>query len=143
MNNHQQLSARQWIMPLFVALTILLTINACDNFTGPLNGPPIAVDTSGSGGNMTGGCDTNNVSYEKTVLKIVKEQCYSCHSAAIATSGVNLEGYSNLQTKVRTGQLLNVITGAPGFVRMPLGGQLGDCEIRQIRTWINQGAKNN
>lgn len=142
MNNNQQLSTRQWFLPLCMALVIMLVMNACDNFNGPLSGPTI-VDTSGSGGNMTGGCDTNNVSYEKTVLKIMKEQCYSCHSNAVATNGVNLEGYTNVQTKARTGQLLSVITGAPGFVRMPLGGQLDTCAIRQIRAWINQGAKNN
>jgi hypothetical protein len=89
-------------------------------------------------------CDTNNVTFSATVAPILAANCYSCHSTAIATSGVVLDTYNGVKKQASNGTLIGVITHAPGFPPMPDGGgKLSDCNIAKIKKWIDAGAPNN
>jgi uncharacterized membrane protein len=88
-------------------------------------------------------CDTTNATYTK-VLTIIQNNCYSCHKASSSEGNVNLEGYANVKNYADNGKLIGVITRAPGFSPMPKGGnKLNDCDIANIKSWINQGSLNN
>lgn len=93
-------------------------------------------------------CNTENVTYTGIIKPILTARCYSCHSNSAANSfgaGINLENFNELTLKVTSGKLLGVITHSPGFQPMPQpqgAVKLDDCSIEKIRTWINNGAKN-
>ena len=90
------------------------------------------------------GCKVDNVSYNAQVVPILETNCYSCHGIGINTSGITLEGYSNLITRVNSGRLLGAIKRESGFPPMPQNApMLPDCFIRQIEEWIGDGAPDN
>ena len=94
------------------------------------------------------------VSFSQKVLPILTVQgCVSCHGGS---GGLNVGTVADLLTGGNHGPAIvagdgagsnlvkKLISPAPFGQRMPLGGsQLPDSTINVIRTWINQGAKNN
>ncbi|MCB9265568.1 MAG: hypothetical protein H6558_11120 [Lewinellaceae bacterium] len=89
-------------------------------------------------------CDTQGVSYSGTVQPLLSGNCYVCHSAAVNTAGITLEGYNNLKVYVDNGRFLGAIQHQPGFSPMPQGAaQLPECDILKIEQWITDGAPNN
>ena len=89
-------------------------------------------------------CDTEGVTFSGTVLPLIEANCYQCHDAATRTSGVNLEGYDNIKARAVTGQLVGVISHAPGFAQMPKNrAQLPTCDIESIKKWIEDGTPQN
>lgn len=70
--------------------------------------------------------------------------CNSCHSGPYASAGIQLDDYTKVETYVHSGSLLGSITGATGYPLMPKDmSPLPDCEINNIKNWINNGAPNN
>ena len=89
-------------------------------------------------------CQTSGVTYQETVLPILRDNCYACHSASSNFGGITLEGYDRLIVQVNNGQLLGAIRHSPGFSPMPNNApQLPFCEIEKIASWIANGAPNN
>lgn len=89
-------------------------------------------------------CDTANVSYAEDIVPILTANCYVCHSQAINTANITLEGYQNLLEYVNNGRLLGAIKHEVGFSPMPKNApKLVECNIEKIETWINAGAPNN
>jgi uncharacterized membrane protein len=92
-------------------------------------------------------CDLSNVTFAATVKPILQASCLSCHSNSKAVSsggGVKLENYADVQTQVKSGQLMGTINHASGFQAMPQGGgKLTDCEISKLQRWIDNGTLNN
>ncbi|MBF9254498.1 hypothetical protein I2I11_14435 [Pontibacter sp. 172403-2] len=89
-------------------------------------------------------CDTTNVTFAKTVSPILAANCYSCHSSSVATNGVVLDTYAGVQKQANNGNLVGVITHAPGYPPMPQGGaKLPACDINKIKSWVKAGAPNN
>jgi hypothetical protein len=92
-------------------------------------------------------CDTTKFTYSNAVVPILSSFCYSCHSAASASSsGGNfvLDNYNNVKAQALNGNLLGDISHATGHNAMPLSGlKLSDCKITQISKWINACALNN
>lgn len=89
-------------------------------------------------------CDTANVSYSGTVLPLLQNNCYACHSTAAGQGGIILEGYANVVIRVNDGKLMGAISHASGFSPMPKNGQkLAECDIKRVQTWINAGALDN
>ena len=41
-------------------------------------------------------CDTQGVTYSGTIQPLLSENCLVCHSAAVNTAGITLEGYDKL-----------------------------------------------
>jgi len=97
-------------------------------------------------------------SYARDIEPIIQWRCMSCHSAGgegTRKSGLNLGSYEALMQGTNQGGEL-IVPGSPAnssfvvmvtrkdHLRMPFGAPpLSHDEIRVIRLWIEQGAKNN
>lgn len=92
----------------------------------------------------TGDCDTTNVTYSATILPLMQSRCIGCHNNNTTSGNVNLSTHAGTQVQALNGRLLAVVNHEPGFSPMPSGGnKLSDCEIAEIRIWVNDGAPNN
>jgi hypothetical protein len=125
-------SALTSLLVLAVAAS-LLVLAGCENFSGPAKGEKKIVADP---------CDTVNVSYTKTIQPLLKENCYSFHSNALQTVGVNMEGYNNVKHYADATLLVGVTSRLPGYAQIP-PEPLSDYNKSLIRVWVNQGAKNN
>ncbi len=89
-------------------------------------------------------CNTSAVTYQGTIAPILQANCLSCHSSAIAESGIVLEDVHEVQHLAEHGTLLGVVTHSPGFPAMPKDApQLSACDIAAIRAWVEAGAPDN
>ncbi len=99
-------------------------------------------------------------SYQKDVAPILAKHCASCHvpgQPGYVASGFDLQGYDSLMKGTKFGPV--VLPGDPmtsvlvmliegrvdPSIKMPHGGAnpLTEDEIKTIRRWVKQGAKNN
>jgi hypothetical protein len=93
-------------------------------------------------------CDTTGtIGYSAQIKPIMDNSCVTCHNATVSKGGVNLDGYSNVQTfasTLRNGTpiLVGVVNQLSGFIAMPQGSKLDNCTIRKIELWIQQGMLN-
>lgn len=111
---------------------------------------------------LLAGCERApaEVSYQAEVAPILDKHCMSCHvpgQPGYVASGFDLEGYDSLMKGTRYGPV--VLPGDPltsvlvmliegrvdPSIRMPHGGRapMSQDEIKMIRTWVEQGAKDN
>lgn len=90
-------------------------------------------------------CDTTNVSFTDVILPIMEQGCRTgCHNGDTPSSGFTLENYADVKAKVDQGRLAGAVSHDEGFTAMPLNmDKLADCEIDQIKAWIDQGALDN
>lgn len=89
-------------------------------------------------------CDTSKATYSEKVSTIIQTNCNACHSTAVNSGGVSLEGYSNVLAAQQNGTLMGTINHSAGHNAMPLGAaKLSDCDIANLNAWIHAGAPNN
>ena len=89
-------------------------------------------------------CDTSNISYSVNIKNIVAGKCQGCHSSSAASGGIDLSTYTGVKSKVTDGRLWGAVNHLAGFSPMPKGGtKLSDCELGQIKKWMDAGAPNN
>lgn len=89
-------------------------------------------------------CDTTNVTYTNVVEVIMQTNCTGCHSATNASGGIKLDTYTDVKSTITSGRFYGSIIQSSGFKPMPPGGsKLTDCNIKKIKTWINNGSLNN
>lgn len=89
-------------------------------------------------------CDSNVYTYSGAVSLIIQNKCQGCHSGTGAGGGVLLDTYSNIKIAALNGKLWGAVNHLPGYVAMPQNGnKLSDCELTQIRKWIDSGALQN
>lgn len=90
-------------------------------------------------------CDTLNVTYSGTVLPIIQQNCYECHSNAnVGISQIPLEGYAFISVKVNDGQLIQAIRHTGEVTPMPKDRpSLSECDILKIEKWVSEGAPDN
>lgn len=89
-------------------------------------------------------CTTDNMSFATDINPILSFNCFVCHSEAVNSGNVTLEGYNNVMIYVNSGQLMGAIKHESGFTPMPQNSTpLSDCNISKIEQWIAQGALNN
>lgn len=97
-------------------------------------------------------------SYARDIEPVIQWRCVSCHTTGgegSDKSGLNLTSYDALMAGTTQGGNL-IVPGSPtsssfmvmvtrkDHLRMPFGAPpLSDDEVRVIRNWIEQGAKNN
>jgi hypothetical protein len=90
-------------------------------------------------------CDTTNVTFSVTIVKIMSDNCYSCHSNANAATwgnNVRLEDYPDVS--VDAPHIQGAIKHEPGHNPMPKnGGKISDCSITQFDIWVRNGTPNN
>ena len=80
-------------------------------------------------------CDKGRILYEIN--------CAGCHNNNLASGGYNFATYNGLAVVANNGKLVGAVSHASGFVPMPQGGKLTDCQIAQITKWVQIGALNN
>jgi len=88
-------------------------------------------------------CFTGRVSYSGTVAVIISNNCLGCHNQGDREGDVILDSYDEVRSVAESGKLIGVITHADGFPFMPKDApKLSECDIRAIRTWIDEGSLN-
>ncbi|CAN5531787.1 hypothetical protein BH11BAC2_BH11BAC2_09230 [soil metagenome] len=86
------------------------------------------------------GCDTTNVTYAGTIKPLIDNKCKGCHQGASPGGGVDLSTYAGIAASAANGSLLGSVQHNPNWSAMPKNSaQLPDCEIAQIRIWVNAG----
>ncbi|HEY4786577.1 MAG TPA: hypothetical protein VIH57_11030 [Bacteroidales bacterium] len=90
-------------------------------------------------------CDTTNVTYSNSIVPILSNNCYSCHSNATYQSGggVKFENYTDLKVYVDNGKLYNAVAHTGPYPMPPSSPTLDDCKLADFKKWINAGAPNN
>jgi len=95
----------------------------------------------------------SNVSYAEHIAVVFEFNCNRCHNSSQREGGVDLSTWSGIVADPRivfpgsdsTSVLIWTIEYRPGFPPMPPLQYRGLVlnHIKGIRTWINEGAKNN
>ena len=100
-----------------------------------------------------------DVSFSLQIQPIIQARCIECHATGgqgFEASGLNMETYESLMNGTKFGPVIKpgdaisstltrLIEGkADPSIRMPHGKEpITDEQIKLIKEWINQGAKNN
>jgi len=83
------------------------------------------------------GCDTTVFTFAEAIEPMIDLNCKGCHNASVANDGVRLDTYEFIAEVAQNGRLMGAITHADGYAKMPyLGDKLSDCQITQVRKWI-------
>ena len=97
----------------------------------------------------SGGCDTTNVTYSGTIVPLMNNYCTGCHGSSGNTTGINLTSYADagtdagVQTIAADGRLWGAVSHEAGYSAMPPGGNmLQDCQLDEIRIWLENGYPN-
>jgi hypothetical protein len=90
-------------------------------------------------------CDTTNVTYTGTVAPILDSyNCISCHGSSFPQGNVVLGNYDDLKIVVDNGRFWGAINHDDGYSPMPQNlPKMDDCDLKKIRTWMDEGAMNN
>jgi hypothetical protein len=90
-------------------------------------------------------CDTSNVTFSGTIVPILDNNCFSCHSNNTAASNGNnirLQNYADVLAK--TDRIVGSIKHLNTFSPMPKsGGMIKSCSITQFDIWVRKGMLNN
>ena len=87
-------------------------------------------------------CDTTNVTFSGTIVTILRNNCYTCHSNANAAFGGNIRLEAIEDVKTNSAKLIVAIKQT-GTKPMPPSGKLKACSIIQFDIWIGKGMVNN
>lgn len=94
---------------------------------------------------LSSACDTASVTFSGTLIPILTNSCFSCHSNSTASSygtNIRLENYADLKANAVAVQGSINYTGT--YSHMPKnGGKLKPCSLRQFDIWVSQGMLNN
>jgi uncharacterized membrane protein len=94
--------------------------------------------------NVCDNCDTTDFKYSTAIKNLLQNKCVGCHSTASPGGGIDLSTYASVKTVAANGRLYGSVTWAPGFSAMPKGAaKMPDCEIKQLKKWIDSGIPNN
>ena len=89
-------------------------------------------------------CDTTSVTYSQTVKPILTTNCVGCHSGSSASGGVRLNTHDGVSSVAQNGRLWGAISHQNGYTPMPQNADpLPDCDLKQIKAWIDDGAQDN
>jgi hypothetical protein len=89
-------------------------------------------------------CDTSNVTYNNTILPILRDNCYRCHAGSQTVAPFHLDTYADASLVALSGHMEGAITHSAGVSPMPKNtDKLSDCNIAKIIKWIDDGAPNN
>lgn len=85
-------------------------------------------------------CNTQNVTYSQTLQPIFQKNCVGCHNQSTASGGKSLDTYAAAKSVAAGGKLYLSVSRQAGATPMPPGDlKLSDCEIQQIKAWIDNG----
>ncbi len=133
-----------------IAVILLISFFGCTNKKGMLPLPQTSLNTT----SVVSGCDSTIVSYQKNVIPILSNNCYSCHSTAVTTNlgGQDLENFTSLKNYLNYqfqangiygSKFMHIINQTSGVLPMPPTSKLSVCDIAIINKWIADGAPQN
>lgn len=93
--------------------------------------------------NSCDGCDSSQFTYASAIKPIIQNKCQGCHNPGYLGGNINLSTYETLKTQALNGKLYGSVSWSVGFSPMPRAMKLSDCEITQIKKWIDSGSPNN
>jgi hypothetical protein len=91
---------------------------------------------------LNSSCDTTNVTFSGTIVSILSNNCFSCHSNANSSFGGNIRLESFADVQANSARLIVAIKQT-GAKPMPPSGKLKTCSISQFDIWIRNGTPNN
>ncbi|MBF0588464.1 MAG: hypothetical protein HQL53_04990 [Magnetococcales bacterium] len=108
-------------------------------------------------GDATAEANMGKMSFMEDVMPVFQVRCMACHEPGkdgYEASGLDLTSYAGLMKGTRHGSIvqpgnamvsnLNVLVEGRAGIRMPHNRKrLTPCEIKILRDWVNQGAKDN
>ncbi len=98
----------------------------------------------GAKNNACDACDTTDFKYSTAIKPLMTNKCQGCHNPASLGGGVDLSTYAGVKASALTGKLYGSIIWSAGISAMPKGGlKMPDCEIKQVKKWIDAGTPNN
>ena len=87
-----------------------------------------------------GPCDTSKITYSITIKNIMKNSCNGCHCSSTPI----LLSYDSVHYYVNNGKFLGSIMHTGSCLPMPDKlPKLPECQIKQIKKWVDAGAPNN
>lgn len=92
-----------------------------------------------------GDCNPIDVKLSININPIFSARCLSCHSTEGAPNagGIDLSNYDHVKAVADDGRLYSSITHE-GLIKMPPGpDKLSECDLLTIKTWIDEGSKDN
>ena len=98
-------------------------------------------DGAKNGINCAVKCDSAVSGFAAVIQPMMTKYCVGCHAYPNASAQVELSGYIGVKNAINQGLLKSL--DHSGYYPMPKGGaKLSDCEINQVRNWIQRGAPN-
>lgn len=98
-------------------------------------------DGAKNGINCAVKCDSTASGFAAVIQPMMTKYCVGCHSYPNAGAGVDLSSHLGVKNAINQGLLKSL--DHTGYYPMPKGGsKLSDCEINQVRQWIQKGAPN-
>jgi uncharacterized membrane protein len=98
----------------------------------------------GAKNNACTDCDTTDFTYSTAVKNIMQNKCVGCHNPSSLGGGIDLSTYATVKAQATNGKLYGSVNWIAGFSAMPKSSlKMPDCEIKQIKKWIDSGAPNN
>lgn len=91
---------------------------------------------------LNSSCDTSNVTFSGTILTVLNNNCYSCHSNANAVFGGGIHLQSFADVAANSGKIIPAVNRTGSFP-MPPAGKLDNCSINQLKIWVRNGTQNN
>jgi hypothetical protein len=104
-------------------------------------------------------CSAKGVSYKQAVEPILKQNCHACHllgGEGQVQSGLDMSSYDSLMKGTKFGPIIKpgdslssvlimLVEGrADPSIRMPHNGNRMEVkDIQTLKSWVEQGAKNN
>jgi hypothetical protein len=97
--------------------------------------------TEGSKNNsyVSSTCDTTNVTYSGTIQTIIENNCSGCHYSG---ASIDLSSYSLVKARINR-IYIDINQGSGSQPMPPNGSKLSDCQISQVKKWMNDGTLNN
>lgn len=98
----------------------------------------------GAKNNSCTSCNAANYTFAAVIKPLIENKCQGCHNPNSLGGGIDLSTYAGIKSAATSGTLYGSISWASGYSQMPQGGsKMSDCEIQQVKAWIDAGALNN
>jgi hypothetical protein len=74
----------------------------------------------------------------------MQNSCNECHGGTVPTANIRTDTYEGLKSIADNGQLWGAVNHESGYSPMPKDRpKLPECDLKQIRIWLDAGALNN
>ena len=91
---------------------------------------------------LSNSCDTTNVTYSRTIVSILNDNCLGCHNAVATGGSILLTSYAEVAGYAP--RITGSIKQLPSFTAMPKNsGKIKNCSITQWDIWVRNGMPNN